>query len=87
MNSTIPLTIKERYHTLEDEDQMDVGGLVDHLLCDVLTTIKELPGVEEAVLRAALKDNYYIHHFSPDTVGDIAFQYMWDKLMNPEEMS
>ena len=80
------LTIKEQYHQLENKLGTDgLGGEVDHLLCDVITSIKELPGVEEAVLVAALKDTYYIHHFNPDTVGDIAFQYIWDKLVNPED--
>ena len=75
------MTIRELYDKIGLQDE----GEVDHMVCDIITTIKELPGIEEAILGAALKDNYYLRTFSPDFVGDIAFQYIWDKLMNPEE--
>jgi len=79
------MTIKEQYAMLGIRYPHQAGE-VDHLMCDVITTIKEIPGIEEAVLVAALKDNYHLRHFNPEQMGDIAFQYIWDKLMNPEEM-
>lgn len=55
--------------------------LVDPLLCYAITCIINIPGLDKAILGAALEDNYYLKEFGPEHIGDIPFQYIWDKLM------
>ena len=70
-------TIKEQYYQNEE--------YADHLLCDVITTIIEIPEVRRAVLVAALDSDYYMHHKGLETVGDLPFQILWDHIMGQEQ--
>lgn len=70
-------TIKEQYYQQQD--------FADHLICDVITSIIEIPEVREAVLVAALRSNYFIGTCKGiEMVADLPFQVLWDHLMDQE---
>ena len=85
-------TLKQIYHAYMDtmRDGRDVveraGADMDYVYCDLISTIIDIPGVKEAVIVEALKNNYYLNEFSPETVGDIPFQFVWDVIMNPGDL-
>ena len=85
-------TLNQVYHAYMDTERdgrnvIEIPGInIDHIYCDMITTILEIPGVREAVIVAALKNDYYLNEFSPATVDDIPFQFVWDFIMNPAEL-
>ncbi len=93
-------TLNQIYHAFQDtmrdgRDHIErmVDGThvdVDWIYCDLITTILEVPGVKEAVLLAALKNDstgyVSIKDDGLERVGDIPFQYIWTFLMNPVEL-
>ncbi len=75
-------TIRETYDKYEQAEGVDgLGGDIDHLLCEVITRIIEIPEVRQAVILAALRVDVYVKEYGPDTIGDIPFQAVWNHLM------
>ena len=86
--------IKQYYHAFMDSEVKDADGSdidIDWYTCDVVTTILDIPGVRKAVLGAALdldtKGGGYVNtKTNCERLGDVPFQFVWDVLMNPEEI-
>jgi len=69
-------TIKERYYQNQD--------YADTLLCEVITSIIEIPEVRRAVMVAGLDSNYYLRHKGVESMSDLPFQILWDHIMGQE---
>lgn len=63
---------------------------VDWIMCDMITRILEIPGMRNAVIVAALEhdtDGGYVSvRNGEERMGDIPFQFVWNYLINPEEL-
>ena len=59
----------------------------DALACDFITEMLDIPGVREAVLIEAMKDESWfgIRENGLEQVSDIPFQWAWDHIMNRED--
>lgn len=93
-------TLNQIYHAYMDTMHDGKGHIevlvngthvdVDWIYCDLITTIMEIPGVTEAVIVAALKQDVEgyvsIKNDGLERVGDIPFQYIWTSIMDPVEL-
>lgn len=92
-------TLKQIYHAYMDtmrDGRDEISKQVqktdvdmDWIFCDMITCILEIPGVSEAVVVAALKldtSTGYVGLTNSERVGDVPFQFVWDWIMNPEDL-
>jgi len=64
---------------------------IDHIYCDMISTILDIPCVREAVLIAALRQDrtgghVFLKSNGLERLDDVPFQFVWDWIMNPEDL-
>ncbi len=76
-------TVRESYDHFSKLPDQHGGTLgdIDHMLCEVVTRILEIPEVKRAVIVAGLRSNAYIKHADLDSMDDLPFHLLWNHLM------